>query len=287
MLSIDPTARRSHVAGLTLHTINLPFPVGSADELVAAVAAQMDAIMSELPSDARLALVMMDGIVSVTAQVLPLHRLCALMRKHGARYICVDGAHCPGSVPLSLRTLDADFFVGNLHKWCFAPSSVAALYVRDASIMARMHAFPISHHYPQGLVSECGMLGTRDYSAFCAAYDAMIYFSRRGGEHLRKYTHDLAKAAATILARAFGTAEVSSDDLSAGMRIVQLPATLGSTMYDAEQLRIRLRQLHSIETQQAFCHAGTLFLRISAAEYSTLQDFEALRDAILSLAAPQ
>jgi hypothetical protein len=38
----------------------------------------------------------------------------------------------------------------------FAPAAVAALYVRDESAAKKMHGVPISHHYPHGLISECG-----------------------------------------------------------------------------------------------------------------------------------
>ena len=182
---------------------------------------------------------------------------------------------------------------------------MAALFVRDPAVAARMHGFPVSHHYPQGLISECGMLGSRDYSALCTAVDAVQYYLDRQPERYREYTWNLARDAAALLSAAFGTPTLSSDDLSATMRMVQLPDAIGSTVAHAEQLRITLRDRFGIETQQALPLArsvaadtpataigtttsGTassvLCLRISAAEYSTLADFATLRDAILTLA---
>lgn len=72
------------------------------------------------------------------------------------------------------------------------------------------------------------------------------------------------------------------------MRIVRLPKEVGSTIHDAQKLRILLRSTYNIETQQAFPVAlsngeTSLFLRISAAEYNTMTDYIALKNAVLSI----
>lgn len=64
----------------------------------------MDALQQMSPG-VRIALVIIDMIVSVTAQVLPLNELVPLMRGYGAINILIDGAHAPGNINVSLRSL--------------------------------------------------------------------------------------------------------------------------------------------------------------------------------------
>jgi len=54
-----------------------------------------------------------------------------MMPQHGVENIMVDGAHAPGSMPLHIPSLGADYYVGNLHKCaCPSPSSSPASRLR-------------------------------------------------------------------------------------------------------------------------------------------------------------
>ena len=52
--------------------------------------------------------------------------------------------YAPGMVPLSLKTLGADYYVGNCHKWLCAPKGVAFLWARR-STQQRLSPLTISH----------------------------------------------------------------------------------------------------------------------------------------------
>ena len=62
----------------------------------------------------------------------PIEKLAKMLKLYGVKRIIVDGAHGPGQVvDLNLEELGqagVDFYVGNLHKWAFAPRGCAVLW---------------------------------------------------------------------------------------------------------------------------------------------------------------
>ena len=92
---------------------------------------------------------LLDHITSPTAVVLPIARLCAICRAHGVR-VMVDGAHAPGNMlpNLDIPSIGADWYTGNLHKWCFTPKGSAFLWV-SKSLHDVAQGVVISHEYSE------------------------------------------------------------------------------------------------------------------------------------------
>ena len=65
-------------------------------------------------------------IVSVPGALLPVKELIQVSHNYSSM-VLIDGAHALGQVPLNLNALNADFWVGNAHKWLFAPKGSALL----------------------------------------------------------------------------------------------------------------------------------------------------------------
>ena len=79
------------------------------------------------PGRTRLAIV--DQVTSPTAKLLPVARIAAGLRQLGVPLL-VDAAHAPGMLPVDVAAIGADYWLGNLHKWAFAPRPTALLVVR-------------------------------------------------------------------------------------------------------------------------------------------------------------
>ena len=90
-------------------------------------------------------LIFLSHITSPTALRLPVEMICAKAQKAGILSF-IDGAHVPGQIPLNLKTLQADFYTGNCHKWMLSPKGAGFLY-----------AHPRSQHLIEPLIVSWGI----------------------------------------------------------------------------------------------------------------------------------
>jgi isopenicillin-N epimerase len=227
------------------------------------------------------ALVVVDHIVSAAGVVMPIDALVARAKAAGAR-VLVDAAHSPGQVPLDVGALGADWVVGNLHKWLFAPKGAAFLAVA-AEERAELHPTVISHGYRQGLTAEFDFTGTRDVSAWLAAPAGLQFWRRLGGEAHRLANQDQARRGRRRLIEAVpGVIPACEEAMVGSMAAVVLPARFGApSLAQAQRLHDRLFDEHRVEVPVSFLD-GALWLRISAQAYVEDADVERL---IYALAA--
>ena len=160
-----------------------------------------DAVERALTPRTRLAI--LDHVSSHTALTLPVAAMIARCRARGVP-VLVDGAHAPGALALDIASLGADWYVGNLHKWAFAPRACGFLWVAPAR-RAALHPPVISWGLDVGLAQEFDWTGTRDPSAMLCA-PAGIAFMRDvlGLDAMRAWNHDLVWRMAHALAARWG-----------------------------------------------------------------------------------
>lgn len=254
-------------AGGRMVEATVPFPQPDADTIVANIAAA-------LTTRTRLAVV--DHITSGSALVLPLQRIVAACHDAGVP-VLVDGAHGPAQVPLDMRALGADWYSGNCHKWLCAPKGAAFLYTH-ASRQQDLHPTTISHGLGKGYLEEFDWTGTRDPSAWLATDVAIDFHRRLGGEALMARNIALAANATALLARRLNTEVGASGALTGSMGIVRLPIPGDATAEDAQALRTRL--LAAGTDAPTHLHADAIWLRISAAAYNELEDYERLGEIV-------
>lgn len=222
-------------------------------------------------------ILVVDHLTSGTALVLPIAEIVALCRRRGVA-VLVDGAHAPASLDLRLPEIGADWYVGNLHKWAWAPISSGILWAAPER-QATLHPAVVSWGLDQGLAMEFDLPGTRDPTPHLAAPEGIAMLREWGVAAVREWNHRLAWQAAHLLAERWGTRFEAPESMIAGMAAIPLPASVEPGQEAAERLRDRLLHEDGIEVLVK-TFQGRTWIRISAQVYNELADFERLGEAV-------
>ncbi len=128
---------------------------------------------------------------------LPAERICALAAERGILSL-VDGAQSVGMFPVDVRSVGADFYIGNLHKWLCGPNGTGLLHVRAD----RLHLLEQAHVGPSGARGETkwdlagGLIlpqtagrfeyGTTSTARFPGVLAALAYLTEIGAERIEE-----------------------------------------------------------------------------------------------------
>ncbi|HWF18587.1 MAG TPA: aminotransferase class V-fold PLP-dependent enzyme [Verrucomicrobiae bacterium] len=261
----------------------VPFPLGSADEI-------LYAILSHVTERTRLAL--LDHVTSQTALILPISQLVERLNARGIDTL-VDGAHAPGMVPLNLESLGAAYYTGNCHKWICAPKTAGILHVR-ANRQHLIHPLAISH----GLTSprkdrskfliEFGWMGTGDPTACLSVGEALRFVGSLvpgGWPEVMAKNHSLALAGRKLLCDALQIPPPCPDELIGSMASVPIPDARAeeksiSPLY-LDPLQDELLRDHNFEMPVIPWPAPPKrLIRISCQLYNSLPQYQTLAGAL-------
>jgi isopenicillin-N epimerase len=273
------TARRTRAR---LVVARIPFPLRSADDIVAAV---LEAVTP------RTRLAMLDHVTSDTALVLPLARLIRELESRGVDTL-VDGAHAPGMLPLDLDRLRPAYYTGNLHKWVAAPKGAAFLWIR-ADRQSGIQPPVISHGYNRPrpgytrFQDQFDWTGTFAPSAWLCVGEAIAWLGTRlpgGWPELRRRNHALAVQARNTLARRLEVDPPCPASLLGSMVTLPLPGRFQSAArsgkIDSEQLQL----YDEFRIEVPFTRFGQperRWFRVSAHLYNHLPEYDYLADVLL------
>ena len=246
------------------------------------VVAALEAAVSD-----RTRLVIVDEITSPTARRFPVGRIVAALRGSGAA-VLVDGAHAPGICAQPVAEIGADFWVGNLHKWAYAPRPTALLAVaprwRD-----RVRPAIVSWHHPDGYPAKVEWQGTLDYTPWLAAPAGLYTLRALGLDAVRAHNADLATYGQHVIADALGIDAADLPHPTAEpmpMRVVPLPPGIAETYEETVQLRRRISDELATEVAINPWPGGGL-LRISAQVYNRAEEYVRLGDGLARLLASE
>ncbi|RKQ73125.1 aminotransferase class V-fold PLP-dependent enzyme [Oceanibaculum indicum] len=255
--------------GAAIKIAEVPFPLDGPGAITAAVTSNL--------SD-RTRLVILDHITSPTATIQPLKELIAVCKSE-KRLVLVDGAHAPGMLDLDVPAIGADFYTGNCHKWLCAPKGCAFLWVAPDR-QTGIHPTTISHPFRTGFAEEFSWTGTRDASASLSVGATIGFFDTIGGlPAVRAYCQGLATEAAEMLSSAWGTPIGTPASLRGSMAVIGLPERFRDI--PVQEVLDGLWERHRIEVP-VHHFGGDPWVRISAAPYNHIQEYEVLRNAVLA-----
>jgi isopenicillin-N epimerase len=242
----------------------IPLPLPNAAVLLRAVASKLDI---------RTKLAIFDHIASHSALLLPVAALTRLAHEAGAR-VLIDGAHAPGHIPLDIAALGADWYVGNLHKWYFAPRSCGFLWASKAQQPAT-RPLAISHGYGEGFRAEWEWTGTRDVTPALATPTAIAFHEALGGAALMARNSALVREAANMLVECWRTELTGPSDAFPAMATVRLPLAGEASNTRANALMRETAEKHQIGAAFVVLE-NALWVRVAAQAYNEIADYERL-----------
>jgi isopenicillin-N epimerase len=250
--------------GARVDTVHVP--------LTASDGEAVDAVLGAIRERTRL--VVLDHVTSPTARRLPLAELVPAVQERGAA-VLVDGAHSPGMLGVDLEALGADFFVGNLHKWCCAARGSALLHAA-ARWRGSLRPLVASWGEAEGFPLAFDDTGTDDPTPWLSAPLAVRVLERLGWERLRRHNVELAVTGQRAVAAAIGVpAGDLPSDPAVPMQLVPLPEGLVTSREQAAALQDRIGEESAVEVAITFFD-GRGYVRVCAQAYNAPADYQRL-----------
>lgn len=263
----------AQISGAKVVVAPVPFPVDSAEQIVAAVLARVSS---------RTRLVLLDHVTSQTGLIFPLQSLIRNLTQQGIE-VLIDGAHAPGMVRLDLEELGATYYSGNCHKWLCAPKGAAFLYVQPDR-QERIRPLVISHGANSARTDrsrfhlEFDWVGTDDptpYLCIPAAIQFMETLLPGGWPALMQHNHATVVQAREALCQTLGVHPPCPASMLGSMAVIPLPT--GSP----EQLQTALFHQKIEVPIIPWPRSPHRLIRISAQIYNSQADYDGLSTVLI------
>ena len=253
--------------GAKLKRVQIPLPVQCSQDLINAIVEQIDSSVRVLT---------FSHITSASSLRFPVEELVNIAANAGIISV-IDGAHAPGQIPLDLDRLNADFYVGNCHKWLLSPKGAAFVHT-TAEWTDRIRPPIVSWgNISKGTSSL--LLETADISAAIAVADAIAFLESHHwfdkvipdcSRLLQSATNDLLEI--TAQHEIYGSEELRAPQMASLM----LPPG------DFANLHAQLFEQYQVEIPVFATSYGNLF-RVSLQAYNTEDDILRLCTALKDL----
>lgn len=265
----------SQKKGFTLIRQPISFPITSDEQIIE------ELWQAVTP---RTKVLFLSHITSSTAQRFPIKAICQRAKEAGILTV-IDGAHAPGQIPLDMDDLQADFYLGNVHKWLCGPKGVAFLYTRPG-IQHLIQPLVIGWGWGENRTLTFGsdyldylqFLGTDDLAGYLSVPSAIEFQAQNDWPTVQKSCHKLLTEGVERVVNLTGIPSCYIDDsYYHQMAIIPLPPiadlpAFKDQLYD--QYRIEIPCIQWQDHQ---------FIRISIQAYNTPRDIDILLQALENL----
>jgi isopenicillin-N epimerase len=270
--AVDLAVRREcRRTGATVRSVPLPLDASDA-EIVSRVRSALR------PGKTKLLII--EHLSSATAKLFPVREIAAAAREHEIA-VLADAAHVPGMLPVDVTALGVDFWVGNLHKWAYAPRGTALLAVAPAW-RRRIEPLVVSWEHEQGFPLSVEYQGTIDYTPWLAAPIGLFTLRTLGWDAVRQHNAALAAHGQRVVGAALGLAPSDlpePGDAEISMRVVPLPVGLATSSAEALSLRNYIADKLATEVQVSSWN-GRGLLRLSAQVYNRADEYDRLAERL-------
>ncbi|MCM0679071.1 aminotransferase class V-fold PLP-dependent enzyme [Micromonospora phytophila] len=224
----------------------------------------------------RTRLLVVDQLTSATARLFPAAAIVGVAREHGIP-VLVDAAHAPGMLATTVASIGADFWVGNLHKWGYAPRGTAVLVVAPPW-RERIEPLVVSWEQESGFPGRVEWAATQDYTGWLAAPVGLFTLRSLGVDRVRAHNAALAAYGQRVVGEALGVSPADLPDPGGpgvAMRIIPLPPGVAPTLDAARELRARIAERLAAEVA-VMAWRGLGWLRLCGQVYNSAEEYERL-----------
>ena len=224
-------------------------------------------------------------IASPTSLTLPVHKICQRAHEAGILTI-IDGAHAPGQIPLDLASIQADFYVGNCHKWMLSPKGAGFIYAGSETqklieplIISWGYQSKFTTPHESTFVDYLQWSGTRDPAASLSVPAAISFMKEHHWEDIRASCQHILRYAMGIIGEITGLPPLFSinSDFYHQMGTVPIPR-----VNNLNELKSRLLSDYKIEIP-CIEWENHNYLRLSVQGYNTMSDIDQLVSALKAL----
>ena len=234
---------------------------------------------------ARTRVIVVSHITSPTALIFPVEAICRRAAAQGILTV-IDGAHAPGQIDVALDTLQADFYMGNCHKWLSAPPGAGFLYARP-DLQALLHPLIVSWGWqaerpgPSPFQDYFGWTGTADPAAYLSVPAAIAFQAQHNWLQVRAACHRLASQARERVAALTGLDHICPDAPEWWMQMCSIPLPVTERAV-ADALKQKLWEDYQVEVPIVEWNQR-FFVRVSIQAYNTPRDVDRLIEGLAHL----
>jgi isopenicillin-N epimerase len=238
----------------------------------------IDAISGSLTSRTRM--VFLSHISSPTSIIFPVEKIIRIAREAKIPTL-IDGAHAPGQIELALDSLEADYYVGNCHKWLMAPKGSGFLYAKP-EIHCTLEPLIVSWGWGdpnlEGEIQKFSWMGTNDPAAYLSVPAAIKFQDTHNWCAIRAFSHKLAFQAMEDICQFTELLPIYSDNhffaqmVTIPLPPIQEPLLLKKLLLDCYKIEIPV-----IEWNERH------YLRLSVQGYNSPADIDILEKVLKNL----